>query len=387
MRWGVMRWIVRLGMLLLVMVVVFVGAVLMLPQDRIARIAAKQISALTGREVTMRGQTRLSVYPVLGVSTGEVVIANAEWSDGPPMFRAERLKIGVEPQVLWGGDIRITGLEAIRPEINLERAADGRVNWELGIENIAPSGLPPEGEPGAALPRSEWLALTLDRALIRDATFRYTDHGTGRRIEMKGMDFDLRWPERQGPASFDVTLRPVGAPVRITGRLDRLAEFIDGAITDLAADLEAPGGRIAYAGRAGVSGQLQGRLTLTIEDSARFLAALGASGVEIPAGLGRSARGEALVSFAQKRLTLRKAALQLDGNRLQGEADIALGGARPAAARAPVQAGTGARGALRPAGPPSPSTPRRWGSWMPRWHWPPTVLIWAGHGLAGCAPC
>ena len=30
-----------------------------------------------------------------------------------------------------GGDIRITRIEAVAPEVLLEKAADGRVNWEL----------------------------------------------------------------------------------------------------------------------------------------------------------------------------------------------------------------------------------------------------------------
>ena len=322
-----MRWIVRLVALVLVLVAVLVVSVLMLPGERIANIAADQISKFTGRLVTMEGDTKVSFYPILGVSTGSVTVANADWSDGAPMFQAESLKIGVEPQALWGGDIRITGLEAKGPVVNLERAADGRVNWELGVENVAPSGQPQIGDAPA---RSERLALSLDRALVTGATFFYTDHGTGERIEMRDMSFDLRWPEYEGRATFDATLHPAGQAVDVKGYLDRVGDFIDGAVGDAQATVKTKAGEVQFLGRASAEPQADGRLTLNITDTAGFMAALGLPAADIPKGLGRSVEGDALITFdAAQRLALRKADLRLDGNRLTGAADVELGGAKP----------------------------------------------------------
>ena len=328
-----MRWIVRGFGLLLLAVVLVAGVFLLLPGDKIAKVAASQLSSWTGREVTMSGETTLSFYPILGVSTGAVTVANAEWSDGEPMFRAESLKIGVEPQVLWGGDIRITGLEAVGPVINLEKAADGRVNWELGVEGVAPSGQASEGatpEQPEAMARSDRLALTLDRALVEDATFLYTDHGTGERTEMRDMAFDFRWPEYEGRATFDMTLRPAGEAVRIEGYLDRVGEFIDGAVSDVKATVSTNGGEVTFLGRASTAPEVQGRVTAGVDDTGAFMAALGLPAADIPAGLGRSVTGETLVTYsADQRLSLREVALQLDGNRIGGAADVELGGERP----------------------------------------------------------
>ncbi|KZY32039.1 membrane assembly protein AsmA [Roseovarius sp. HI0049] len=328
-----MRWIVRAFGLLLLAVVLVAGVFLLLPGDKIAKVAASQLSSWTGREVTMSGETTLSFYPILGVSTGAVTVANAEWSDGEPMFRAESLKIGVEPQVLWGGDIRITGLEAVGPVINLEKAADGRVNWELNVEGVAPSGQAAEGaapEQPESMARSDRLALTLDRALVEDATFLYTDHGTGERTEMRGMAFDFRWPEYEGRATFDMTLRPAGEAVRIEGYLDRVGEFIDGAVSDVKATVRTQGGEATFLGRASPAPEVQGRVTAAVDDTGAFMAALGLPKADIPAGLGRSVNGETLVTYsADQRLSLREVALQLDGNRIGGAADVDLGGERP----------------------------------------------------------
>ena len=71
-----MRWVFRLIGLVVVMVAIVLGALFFLPGDRIAKIAAEQITKATGRQVTMSGDTRISFYPVLGVATGAVEVAN-----------------------------------------------------------------------------------------------------------------------------------------------------------------------------------------------------------------------------------------------------------------------------------------------------------------------
>jgi len=321
-----MRWVFRLIGLLVVMVAIVLGALFFLPGDRIAKIAAEQITKATGRQVTMSGDTRISFYPVLGVATGAVEVANADWSEAGPMFTADSLKIGVEPTALFGGDIRITGLEAVGPQIRLERAADGRVNWELGVEGVAPSGQSEDGAPATA----NRLSLTLDRALIQGAYLTYTDHGTGETQAIRDMDFDLRWPDYDGRATFDVVLRQAGDPVTVSGYLEQVGKFIDGAVTDVVANIEGPGGRLGFDGRAGLQPQVQGRFDIDMSDTGAFVAALDLGVVDLPPGFGAGIRGGADVTLTQEmRLSLRDMTLDLGGNALSGAADIALAGDVP----------------------------------------------------------
>lgn len=317
-----MRWVFRLIGLLIVIIVVAVGSLFLLPGDRIARIAADQISSATGRKVTMQGDTKISFYPVLGVSTGVVEVANADWSKAGPMLRADSLKIGVEPNALFGGDIRITGLEMVNPAIRLERAANGRVNWELGVEGVAQSGQSDGGAPA----QSKRLALTLDRALITGASLIYTDHGSGEVQDFRNMDFELRWPSYDGTATFEATLRPAGEAVRINGQLDQVGQFLDGAVTGVAANLTSPGGSLGFKGRAGLQPQLEGRLDIDIASTPGFMAGLGLGAVDVPKGFGRSIKGSSQITLTEDmRLSLRDLALALGGNQIAGGADIALG--------------------------------------------------------------
>ena len=317
-----MRWIFRLIGLVVVVLAVLVGALFFLPGERIAAIAADQITKATGRAVTLSGETRISFYPVLGVATGAVEIANADWSDAGPMLRADSLKIGVKPAALFGGDIRITGLEAVGPEIRLERAADGRVNWELGVEGVAPSG---QAADSAAPATSRRLALTLDRALIEGGRLIYTDHGDGTVEELRDLDLDLRWPEYDGTAEFEAEFSRGGGQISVAGQLEQVGRFIDGAITGVAATVEAAGGRVTLDGRAGVQPQVQARLDLDLDDTGAFLGALGVAGAALPEGMGQRLKAGAEVTLTQDMsLSVRGLSLQAGGNTLTGAADIDL---------------------------------------------------------------
>ncbi|MEM6374701.1 MAG: AsmA family protein [Pseudomonadota bacterium] len=327
-----MRWVFRIALVLVFAGLMMGTALLLLPGDRIARIAADRISALTGREVTLEGETRISFYPVLGISTGAITIANAQWADETPLFYAESLKIGVEPQAFWGGEIRITGLEAIAPSIDLRRRTDGSVNWQLGVEGVAASGQTAAPDAASNLPRSRKLALTLNRALIKDASLSYRDAQTGVDFEQTGVDLDLRWPNFQGAASFDLGLRPGNAPLSVSGNLDRVGDFIEGGISALTATLTAPEGRVSFSGNVRAGSEAQGDLEVDISDSATFFTALGGSAPGLSDGLGRESigfRGNITLTEEGQKLAVRKAVLRLDENRLTGAADVDLTGDTP----------------------------------------------------------
>ena len=311
-----MRWIVRIFGALVVAALVLVGALFMLPGERIAQVAVDQIRAQTGREVTLSGDTEVSFYPVLGIATGAMTIGNAPWSDAGPMLRAEALKVGIDPVAMIRGDIRITGLELRRPRILLERAADGRVNWELGVEGVAPSG-----QEGA---QSRKLALYLDRALVSDGTVRHVDHASGAETVVEAVALDLRWADFEGAAEFDAGFSPAGEPVQVTGRVARFARFLDGGMSDLSLRIATAGGEVTLDGQGSMAPQLSARIEAELPDTAGFMAALGQPGIDLPRGLGRRAAIDGTLSLSAEdtRLSLREATVTLDDNRLRGDVDV-----------------------------------------------------------------
>ncbi|MFX0544080.1 AsmA family protein [Roseovarius sp. S1116L3] len=323
-----MKFLVKVLGFVLIAAILALGALFFLPGERIARIAAERISTMTGREVTMTGETSVSFYPVLGISTGKTTIATAGWASGGPMLTADSLKVGVDPIALIGGEVRITGLEVARPRIVIERDKNGRGNWEIGIDGVASTG---QGD-GTATPeaQSRALALTLDRALITDASVTYIDARSGTRQEMSGVDLDLRWPSYSGEATFDLVLRPAQQDVQIAGQIDQLGPLLEGGVSPLRMTVSTDGGTLSLDGRASAAPQLDARLTADIGSTARFMTALGLPPADLPRGLGREVTAQAQLNVTEDlRVSLRDMTLGLGGNTLTGALDLVTNGARP----------------------------------------------------------
>ncbi len=305
-----MRWIVRLIGFVMVVAIVAVVSILMLPSERIARIAADQITQYTGRDVQITGDVSATFWPTLGVTTGAVEIGNAEWSTNGPMLRADSLEIGVDAAALWNRDIKIRTLRAVSPQVLLEVAADGRNNWTFGDST---------GESSGALP-----TLTLDRAEVTNGAFRFIDAQAGSDTRFDDFDLALEWPVANGPVTLDLGAQPYGSRITVDAEIADVAAVIAGQTTPVTAQIGAPGGAVAFNGAVGTTPEFAGRLDADLSDTARFLAALGISSVDVPEGFGRALNIDGLVSFSGDRVSLREGVIVADGTRLDGSADVVL---------------------------------------------------------------
>ncbi len=318
-----MRFLIRLIVIVLVAVGIAVAGLLMLPGEKIARIAADQLSKQTGRAVTISSDTSISLYPTLGVTTGPASIASADWAKNGPLMTTDSLAIGIDVPALIGGTIRITKLEAKSPRIVLERAADGRANWEL-----LPSG-DTTVEPTTPIENSadgQSFDLSLERALVTDAGLRYIDHGTGTDQNFKDVDIDLRWPSLGGPAQLALGITPFADRLNLDTTVADVMSLIAGEQTTLMGTLTAAGADLSFEGIASIKPEAAMQLTGTIPDVGALMRALG----QDPATFGMattfnpSASIDSQVSFDGTRLALRKMALGLNDSTVSGDADIVL---------------------------------------------------------------
>ncbi|WP_224826452.1 AsmA family protein [Cognatishimia sp. MH4019] len=309
-----MRWIFRLIGFVVVLAVVAVTSILLLPSERIARIAADQITQYTGRDVQITGDVSATFWPTLGVTTGAVEIGNAEWSDNGPMLRAESLEIGVDAAALWNRDIKIRTLRAVSPEVLLEVAADGRNNWTFRSSTEGSTGTS-----SGALP-----TLTLDRAEVENGSFRYLDAQAGSDTRFDDFDLALEWPVANGPVTLDLAAEPFGSRITVDAEIANVAAVIASQTTPVTAQIAAPGGALSFNGAVGTTPEAAGRIDADLSDTGRFLAAMGVSGVDVPKGFGQALNIDGLVSFKGNQVSLREGVIVADGTRLDGSADVVL---------------------------------------------------------------
>ena len=318
-----MRWIVRSVMALVVLLILGIGAVFLIPADKIAGLAVSRFNTLTGRVLTIEGSVRPSFWPTLGVKTGAVSISNAEWSDEGPMLRAEGLAISIDMAALIGGEVKIIGVEALSPKIVLERSSTGAENWVFGG---SAGGSVTTDTPGVGAP------FTLDSGKIRDGTVVFIDHGANSRTELAAIDATVAIPDYLGEARLDMTAMLNGQAFGLGATVGAFQKFLDGRVVPMDLRLTAGDADLAFSGRAGHAPlEADGDLVADLGDLTRMAALAGAAAPGLPAGLGaRSVTiAGAVTVTADAAVYLRGGKVGLDGNALRVDADLATNGARP----------------------------------------------------------
>lgn len=313
-----MRWILRI---VLGLVVLLIGAVLvlfLLPAEKIAGLVTEQFQAATGRAMTLEGDVRPTLWPELGVSTGAVSIANADWSDAGPMLQADRLSIGVDIMSLFGGAVKIRRVEAEAPQIMLEIAEDGRANWDLGTTGEA-TGTEAATDEADAVP-----GFSLDRAEITGGRLVFVDHGAGSRTDLGDIDATVRLPDTQGAAEIQMTAVLNGQRFGIDTTIGSFAGFLSKGAVPVSAKLRTGSSAVSFAGRAGLQPlAVGGGLEADLKDMAAVFALIGQAAPDLPRGLGQAAAVKGNVTLTDAGgITLRDAVITLDQNVLTGAVDV-----------------------------------------------------------------
>ncbi len=337
-----MRWMIRVGLGLAALALVALGLLALVPSERVAAAVSAQFESLTGRKMALQGEVTQRLWPTLGVTTGPVSIANADWATSDaPLFQAESLSIDVNLGALFGGELRITGLSADRPAITLERAADGRENWVFGAGEAGGAGSVP----------APATAFTLDRGTIRGGSIRFSDRQAGREIALDGVEAVLEVPEFSGPFALTATGVSGGQPVALDLAGEVFSAFAAGRVVPLTASLAAGGSRVAFDGRGGFSPVVaEGALSADLSDLPALGALIGTDLARPGPGLGQDKLTIAgqLTLDGSGAAYLRGAEIIADSNRITGDLDMTPGDARPKLkaqlAAGPIVIGTGPEG-------------------------------------------
>ncbi|WP_170409678.1 AsmA family protein [Ruegeria atlantica] len=314
-----MKWLLRILFLLVAVFGLIIGALLLMPGDKLATILAEQVRAQTGRDLKLTGDVNLSFWPVLGMETGPVTFGNAPWAGPEPMLSAESLAVGVDAAALISGDLRIKRVIAENPVLRLE-LSDGRGNWELDT----PAATTPASTGTGSASQSQQGEVTLDQLKLTNARLVYVENGTTK-FNFANVDLAARWPDVSAPLELDAQMAVPGGTVDVDLKIQDLPAYASGVVTPLVLSLTAPGGKFSFDGRVNLAGEMDGKLHAKTTNTEQMLAAFGQAGVGVPLGLGRAADVSGQMTYTSDgRISLRNLVAILDDNRLTGEADIVI---------------------------------------------------------------
>ena len=225
----ILKGIGELVLLLVVALVLFIAFGLNTLRGPITR----AVTNATGRELRVEGDLKpLWTWADLRFRAEKVSFANPDWASEDYMFRADALEASIALLPLLRGRVVVPKMHLQRPELFLERDAEGRRNWLL--ERKQDSSL---------ASRVRILALTLDQGRFRyDDALRDTRVAAQLAGDAHGVNFAARGKWNGLPATASGRGGPVLAvsgdqapyPLKAQARIGSTSLTADGTIANLA---------------------------------------------------------------------------------------------------------------------------------------------------------
>ncbi|MFI5023832.1 MAG: AsmA family protein [Alphaproteobacteria bacterium] len=222
--------LIGLGILVALLVVAALVAPSFIDWNRYKGEVARRVEEATGRPLAIEGNVALAILPTPRLSVSGVRLASLPGSASPELLRLKALEAHVAFASLLAGRIQIESLALIEPQLNLERLADGRGNWQFAPVGPA-SGARARGEdagsagnPAAAgavpAPLPSWLQL--DHVTIEGGAVSYRDAKTGRVWALGQINGGLNAGSPSGPFRAQGRALAGKLPLTLDASLERL---------------------------------------------------------------------------------------------------------------------------------------------------------------------
>lgn len=127
----VLKWLV--GGLLVLVLLIGIGAaalVYLVDWNDFRDTIQNQTKKHTGRDLTIAGDLKPTVFPFIGVSIGDISLANAEGFGDVPFAKMTSADVKVELLPLLKKEVNVRTVELQGLTLDLQKAADGTSNWD-----------------------------------------------------------------------------------------------------------------------------------------------------------------------------------------------------------------------------------------------------------------
>lgn len=210
----------------------------LIPSDVYKERIETQLSKELGRTVTISGDVKLQSFPFIRAKTAGVTIENYDGFSDVNLLSVDALEARIRLLPLFSKRVEISGFELIKPEISLERRADGRANWEPAGQADTP---PPPEEEAVHFKRDgrfENLDPQIEAFTLVDGQVSYKDATTDTAYILNDIDGFLSMPGLSKTLKLDLALDYEGERAEIDLSFDSIRAFLDGQDTPLKATIK-----------------------------------------------------------------------------------------------------------------------------------------------------
>lgn len=172
-----------------------------------------EVSKVLEREVKIEGKISLSLLPFPSVSINEIRLANDARSTRPDMLKIKRVSASVSWLPLLMKKISVQHIQFVKPEIVLEKYADGKANWDfllnLGQKDESKATLEGTQEEAGATD----FDVQVSRIDIEDGSIKYIDGKT--EVKLDAINVQVSADDIVGPYDIKGGLKFEDQPVTL----------------------------------------------------------------------------------------------------------------------------------------------------------------------------
>ncbi len=201
--------------------VILVGAVLVGPGlidwNSYKGEISRQVKALSGRDLTIAGDIRISVLPAPALVASNVTLSNIDGASSKNMVSLKSAEVRIALSPLLRGQIKVETVKLIDSVVNLEVLADGRKNWNFEVPTSSESSpdtsnsskidSDQEGVLGSQSP-----SVVLDNFTIENATLNFRDQISNGSERISNLHAEIAAASLQGPFQVRGGLQARGIP-------------------------------------------------------------------------------------------------------------------------------------------------------------------------------
>ncbi|MDD5411216.1 MAG: AsmA family protein, partial [Methylobacter sp.] len=174
------------------------------PNDSKPKISAA-VKDATGRELILEGDLKLSLFPWIGISTGKIILGNAEGFQDQPFATAAESKIKVKLLPLLSKKIEVRRIVLKDLALNLTKNKQGISNWDdLTASADTKAALLPDTDNGKQDEQST--PFTIGGISIKNAHVNWDNQQTGKHIEIKDLNLNTDQFTYDEPVDVDLSL-------------------------------------------------------------------------------------------------------------------------------------------------------------------------------------
>lgn len=161
----------------------------------------------TGRELSINGEAKLAISLSPTVVINDVAFSNPDWAAQPQMIKVKQAEVKFALMPLLKKQIVIDRILLSAPEIYLQKADDGRANWNFGAEDT-PQQTAAAVQPASRKSNTASTALLAGFAaknvLIENGVVQYADKQTLHQLNIEEISLEIPSLDEQISLDFNV---------------------------------------------------------------------------------------------------------------------------------------------------------------------------------------